>query len=176
MNVFDFAQDMEKSGQRFYGEMANRAREDGVKKVFRMLAQDEEKLLGRLRSLKDRFTEEGKKDVAVLERGINIFEKLRAKARDLNIENDVDAYHLAMDAEREVLDQYMKAADGTKNPEMRRVLLRIAALERRELEEIEKLYDFVNAPNEFLEWGEFSNLDEFHNFGRYEGVPKVSTE
>ena len=42
----------------------------------------------------------------------------------------------------------------------------LAAFERHELNEIEKLYDFANAPNCSLEWGEFSNLDEFHAFGR----------
>lgn len=49
---------------------------------------------------------------------------------------------------------------------MKRMLLRIAAMERHELNDLEQLFDFVNAPNESLEWGEFSNLDEFHNFGR----------
>jgi hypothetical protein len=49
------------------------------------------------------------------------------------------------------------------------LLRRIATEERRELESLRQLFDFVNAPNEFLAWGEFSNLNEFHNFGRGEG-------
>jgi hypothetical protein len=40
---------------------------------------------------------------------------------------------------------------------------------RRELESLCKLYDFVAASDEYLARGEFSNLNEFHNFGRDEG-------
>ncbi|HXV21623.1 MAG TPA: hypothetical protein VD811_11625 [Desulfuromonadales bacterium] len=51
----------------------------------------------------------------------------------------------------------------------RALFRRIASEERRELESLRKLYDFVDAPNEYLARGEFSNLNEFHNFGRDEG-------
>jgi hypothetical protein len=38
------------------------------------------------------------------------------------------------------------------------------------------IYDFVNAPTDDLEWAEFSNLDEFHNFGRYQDLRKGELE
>jgi hypothetical protein len=31
---------------------------------------------------------------------------------------------------------------------------------------VQNIYDFVNAPTQYLAWGEFSNLDEFRQFGR----------
>jgi rubrerythrin len=36
----------------------------------------------------------------------------------------------------------------------------LAAEERRHLNMVENIYDFVEAPRSFLAWGEFSNLRE----------------
>ena len=47
-----------------------------------------------------------------------------------------------------------------------RVLLRIAEEEHEHFNILENVFNFVNAPNQYLAWGEFSNLDEFRNFGR----------
>ena len=83
--------------------------------------------------------------------------------------DDLEAYHYVMRVEAAICRLYEDAARREPNPEVQGLLRRIATEERRELESLRRLYDFVNAPNEFLAWGEFSNLNEFHNFGRDEG-------
>lgn len=37
------------------------------------------------------------------------------------------------------------------------------------MEILQKLFDFANAPKEFLAWGEFSHLGQFHNFSHDQG-------
>ena len=78
-----------------------------------------------------------------------------------------EAYQLARDAEREVLCTYERATVAANGLALKKSLLLITAMERHELDEIEGLFDFTNVPNQSLSWGEFSNLDEFHDFGRY---------
>lgn len=167
MNVFEFAREIETSGERFYNEMAGRARADGVRHIFDMLAEDESRMLMDLQKLEERYGAI-MRDSRALDAGRNVFADLRRREDQLLVTSDVEAYRLAMMAERQVVDQYRAAIERESDPEVRGMLRQIVSMEERELDELERLCDFVDAPNRFLEWGEFSNLDEFHNFGRYE--------
>jgi rubrerythrin len=166
MRVLDFAQEVDRSGQRFYQELSARAEHPGIRKIFEMLASDEHQLLERFRTLEEHQTSIARYDSEALNESINVFEKLLRQSDRLDIHDDVAAYQLAMNAEREVVQQYEIAAERETQPEVQQLLKIIAQVEGRELEEIEQLYHFTNAPSEFLEWGEFSNSGEFHNFGR----------
>lgn len=163
MNVYRFVQEVDGSGRRFYEEMADRAENAGVKGVFHMLAEDEGKLLTRLQ---ERLADTRAYDSAALDRGVNVFEQLRRHEAGLLVADDVAAYQLALDAERDVVHQYETAIEQEEHPELRVVLAMVADEERRMLETLEQLYEFADSPNKFLAWGEFSNLGEFHNFGR----------
>lgn len=128
-----------------------------------MLAEDESLLLNRHQSLAKRGDSF---DAAALDRGVNVFEQLRRREDQIVVPGNVSAYRLALEAEREVLQQYRSAAQAEANPEVRRLLNKLAKDEQRHVEELESLYDFANAPNHYLAWGEFSNLGDYHNFGR----------
>lgn len=163
MKVLRFAQEIDESAQRFYEEMSDRTESLGIARIFRMLAEDEGQMLLRHRALASRGEAI---DAAALDEGVNVFEQLRRRESQLAVANDVAAYRLALEAEREVVSQYRCAAQKEAHPEVRRLLSRIARDEQEHVEELENLYDFANAPNHYLAWGEFSNLGEFHNFGR----------
>ena len=167
MNVFEFAREIESSGERFYGDMAALAREKGVSNIFGMLAEDEARMLADLQAMEGRHGT-ATPECRFLDSGSNVFAGLCQREGQLQVGSDLEAYRLAMLAERQIVGQYRAAIAQEPNPEVRALLERIAAMEQGELDELERLCDFVDAPNHFLEWGEFSNLDEFHNFGRYE--------
>ena len=103
-----------------------------------------------------------------LEEAPNIFKDVLDEQEALSVPDDLEAYNYVMKVEEGLCQLYENAADKENNEQVKNLLLKIAAQEHRELENLQKVYDFVNAPNEFLAWGEFSNLDEFHNFGRDE--------
>ena len=163
MKVLNFVQEIDKSGRLFYEEMASRVNDAGVKTVFRKLADDEVALLNRHRMLAPYGDSP---DSETLDERDNVFEHLRRQEERLPVGNDVAAYRLALDAERDLTKMYWRAANAEANPEVRELIVRVAQDEQRHMEEVESLYDFANAPNTFLAWGEFSNLGEFHNFGR----------
>lgn len=170
MNLYKFAQATERSGIRFYREMANRAAADGTRGVFSMLVADEENLLQKLEGFKRHYPEISQMECGDLKQEAIAFDEIRNKKSHSRISTDLDAYHLALEAEGRVVKQYQQAAAVESDPHTKKMLRWLAAFERHELNEIEKLYDFANAPNCSLEWGEFSNLDEFHNFGYYEDL------
>jgi len=168
MNVFDYAMETERSGRKFYRTVAEKTAVPGVRTIFTMMASDEEELLERFRAMKAAQTMT-LTDSLALEHAGNIFEDKLNELEALQIDNDLDAYYYVMQVEREICRLYEDAAGREPNPEVAKLLRRIAAEERRELESLRQVYDFVNAPNEYLAWGEFSNVGEFHNFGRDEG-------
>ena len=170
MNLYEYAQATEESGIRYYRELANCTKKDGVKGVFNMLAGEEKKLLAKIQLIQQRFPRMDNLNCRLLRKNTIVFDQLRKNSNHCGMETDLEAYRLAREAEEKIVSQYENAAKAEKNPQTKEMLLWLAALERRELREIETLYDFVNAPSESLEWGEFSNLDEFHNFGRYEDL------
>jgi rubrerythrin len=167
MNVIEYARETELSGVRFYQEMADRSDTEGVKRIFTMLAHDEELLLEKLQRLQEKNPEMGKQNIRVLNKNNNVFEKLRKQEDKINIGTDVEAYQLACTAEREILRTYEKATEKAEETELKKALIQLTAMEQHELTEIEGMLDFANTPNQSLAWGEFSNIDEFHDFGRY---------
>lgn len=164
MNILDFARDTERNGRRYYQEMAARTDHIGTRRIFSMLARDEERLLARLQRMEARLPTDGI-DSKALNKEVNVFRRLRRRSNQV-IRDDLDAYRLAIEAEQEVVRQYERALTVESDPQVRTLLRRIADQERNELDEIEQLYAFASAPLHSLEWGEFSNLGAFHNFGR----------
>lgn len=165
MKIIDFARAIDRSGQHYYEDLAEKAGHIGPQRIFKMLANDEETLLVRLQRIEERMGAGAAVDSTALNGRVNVFQRLQRRQRPV-VTDDVDAYRLALEAERAVLGQYEQALAAETEPEARRLLQRIADQERNELEAIEQLYAYTSAPQQYLAWGEFSNLSEFHNFGR----------
>ncbi len=163
MKVLSFAQTIDESARLFYEEMAARADNVGVRAIFHKLAEDEVALLNHHRVL---ALQGDIPDTETLDEGMNVFERLRHQEEYLQVADDVSAYRLALDAERDLTKLYWRAANTEANPEVKELIVRIAQNEQQHMEGVKSLYEFANAPNNYLAWGEFSNLGEFHNFGR----------
>jgi rubrerythrin len=168
MNVFDFAMNIERSGSRFYRQLAEKAEQKGLKTIFTMMAKDEEELLKKFQAMKTSVRTTTREDSMALEDAPNIYKDVLDEREALSVPDDLEAYNYVMKVEEDLCRLYENAAEKENNEQVKNLLLKIAAQEHRELETLRQVYDFVNAPNEYLAWGEFSNLDEFHNFGRDE--------
>lgn len=176
MNLYQYARNMEHSGIDFYRKLAESTQEEGIRRVFGMMAEDEQELLYKLEAFRSHYPEIGEMECGVLNRMAIPFDHICDNGRCELITTDLEAYELALEAERKVVQQYRDAAAREKNPGIRQMIEWMAALEQQELGKIEELHDFAEAPNRSLEWGEFSNLDEFHNFGYYEDLRKGKLE
>ncbi|PLX83633.1 MAG: ferritin [Desulfuromonas sp.] len=169
MNVFDFAIDLERSGRQFFQKLAEKSEHEGVRTIFAMMAEDEQELLEKFQAMRVSTQASTMEDSWALEYAKNVFQEGLNEYEALQIDNSLEAYNYVMKVEKDIYSLYLKAAERETNGDVKGLLLKIAEEERRELDNIRRVYDFVNAPNEFLAWGEFSNLGEFYNFGRDEG-------
>lgn len=167
MNVFDFAIKMEQDGKEFYEKLARETGHAGLRGIFTQLAADEQKHYEIFLALKSQTREAAMKDTPVLEQAKNVFEDLLArKAAIGSVKGDLEAYRHAMKLEADSFRLYEEAAEKDKDQAVKGLLLRIAGEEHKHFSVLQNIHDFVNAPSQYLAWGEFSNLDEFRQFGR----------
>lgn len=167
MNVFDYAMKMELDGKAFYEKLARETNVDGLTTIFNRLAEDEQKHYEIFLALKSQTQATAMEETTVLDESKNVFEKLVAEKEALGpVTGDLEGYRFAMKLEADSFRLYEDAAAKEQNADVKALLLKIAAEEQKHFEIVQNIYDFVNAPNQYLAWGEFSNLDEFRNFGR----------
>jgi rubrerythrin len=164
MNILDFAMEMDRSGRDYYRQLARKARTPGVRQVFGWMAREEERLMAEYRRMKEEVPDR-RADSAMLQMADNPF---RHQAGMTPPQDEQEAYQLILAMEGKACQLLQSAAMREADGSAREILRRVAAMECGELKEVEEVYDFVSAPSGYLAWSEFSNLDEFHNFGRYE--------
>lgn len=166
MNLFDFTQQVESDGRRVFRRLARQSDRAGVRRIFRWVARDEEDLSQKVQALQDRSQPHLSEESAALEKLAGRFRELARQTAATTADSDVAALDLAARYEEGVCRLFGEAADRETDPEAGALLRKLRDLECAEARELRNTYDFVNAPNEYLAWGEFSNLEEFHNFGR----------
>ena len=167
MDIFDFALKMETDAETYYKELAEQTKMEGIKGIFLDLAADEKKHFEIFKAMQARSDNAHMRDSEALENAKNTFEQLlKSKPAANDIQGNLDAYEHAMKMEAEAARVYEEAKARETSPEVKKLLQRVIEEEQKHFNIIQNVYDFVNAPNEFLAWREFSNLGEFHNFGR----------
>ncbi|HXE97792.1 MAG TPA: ferritin family protein [Dongiaceae bacterium] len=160
MNIFEFAMKMELDGKAYYEKLAAEAAVAGLKTIFVRLAADEQKHYDTILALKS-GTSETMADTTVLEDAKNLFADLMGDKNTVgSLKKSLDGYEHARKIEADSVRFYEDAAGKESNPDTARLLLRIANEERKHYNIMDNLYDFTLAPQNFLAWGEFSNLKE----------------
>jgi rubrerythrin len=167
MNVFDFAMKMEEDGKTYYEKLASQTSHPGLKTIFTRLAEDEQKHYEIFQKLKSSGIAPAMSDSTIIAEAKNVFEELSDEGKALKgIEGNLAAYQHAMKVEADSFRLYEKAANEENDPVTKNLLMKIAGEEHKHFNVLENVYHFVNAPNQYIAWGEFSNLDEFKQFGR----------
>jgi len=160
MNIFDFAMKMELDGKAYYEKLADETTVGGLKSIFTSLAADEQKHYETILTIKT-GTNLKMADTTVLEQAKNLFEELMGDKNIVgSLKKSLDGYQHARKIEADSVKLYEDMAKQVDNPETVQLLLRIANEERKHYNILDNLYDFVLAPQNFLAWGEFSNLKE----------------
>ena len=167
MSVFDYAMKMEIDGKAYYEKLARQTSLAGLRTIFTRLAEDEQKHYEIFRALQAGSKAPAMPESTALAEARNIFaEWLKDAGSAAGSEDDLAAYRQAMKLEADSFRLYEDAAAKEAVPGVRSLLLKIAGEEHKHFNILENIFHFVNAPNQYLAWGEFSNLDEFRQFGR----------
>jgi rubrerythrin len=160
MDIFEFAMQMEKDGEKYYRDLAEKVSDEGVSRIFLMMADDEVKHYNILAHMKSGMPE--MESTQVLSKARNIFGELRSKqgSFDFGIAQK-DALQKALEIEERSEKFYTEKSGEVKSEDQKALLLRIADEERRHVHLLDHMIEFFNRPSTWLDNAEFSNIEDY---------------
>ncbi|GAM09599.1 rubrerythrin [Geobacter sp. OR-1] len=161
MNAIEYMIEFEEDGLHLYDALACDSTDAEMRTTFNLLADSQRRHLTELLELRDRLGP-GLENSTLVERATHVTNgfRLLLESRDINreLKDDPDAVSHIMTSEENYIKMLEGMAKSEPIEEVRTLLGRMGEEEREHLETIVNIYDFVKAPHNFLEWGEFSNL------------------
>jgi rubrerythrin len=161
MDVYDYAMQLERDGEKYYREAAAACANKGLKKVFTMLADAEVIHFNLFKAMKEhepvRLPE-----ASLLKDVKNVFVRMKEEG-GLEGVNDaqIELYRKAQDIEKQTEDFYLSKAPLAEGPAEKETFLRVAGEEHKHYLLLERIIDFVSRPEQWLEDAEFYHLEEF---------------
>lgn len=161
MDIYDFAMKMEKDGEAYYRELAERTGNSGLRNILAMLADAEMRHYHLFRGLRENSPVEAS-DSPILEEVKNVFVKLKEQERAAGVDSsEADLYRKAQAIEEESRDFYRSKAEEVGDEARREIFLRIAEEEQKHYLILENIIAFVSRPEQWLEDAEWYHLDEY---------------
>lgn len=161
MNALDFMTRFEEDCLRFYETLGSDERNRELSELYGLLADSQRKHLDALEAVKKAVRSSDAESVLV-ERAGHVMNGFRQVlfTHDImkEMRHDRDAFAHVLHAEEEMIKLCEGMAKAEPNVNTKALLAWLAESEKRHLMEIEEIYDFVESPGCYLEWGEFANL------------------
>jgi rubrerythrin len=138
----------ELDGYSFYRRFARQTDDPGARAMFERLAEDEVMHLELLRYTKTVLEESGQwaeYQGLALEpvRGAPIFSRQRVEQNVVAYTSDLSALRVAYLIEKDAVDFYRRAAQGTTDPDGKRMFLDLVKMEQGHLDLLEGEYNFL---------------------------------
>jgi rubrerythrin len=159
MNIFEYAMKLEKDGEKYYRELADKINSPGIKNILIMLADDEVKHYNIFKNMSEK-TEPSMQETEVLKKSRNILTKMQGKEIEPNI-GEKEMYRKAQDLEKKTQDFYEKKSSEVHDAAQKKLFLKIAEEEKRHYFLLENIINFVSRPETWLEDAEFNHLEEY---------------
>ena len=155
MNVYEYSMKVEKEGEAYYREMAAAAQNNGLKKIFTMLADEEVKHYNVFKNMMKK-EDMNLEDLDLITDTKTIFQTL-LEEKD-NVTFDVDQIQFYKDAiarEENSHDFYAEKAKDIKNDKEKEIFLHIAKEEIKHKEVLEEIVIFLEEPADWVASAEF---------------------
>jgi rubrerythrin len=159
MDIFDIAITMEVKGAAFYRDLAKRASSEGFKKIFLMLAEDEDRHKETFEAMKEGSSVTVKTTNAK-ERAADIFKQF-SKDEILKEESELSLYEEALEIELKSIEYYTAHLDETEDAKQRKVIEEIIAEERNHYDLIDQIIIMVERPDRWIEQAEFGVREDY---------------
>ena len=161
MNTLEFLIGFEKDCLCFYQTLAEQTTDPELKGLYGLLADTRKLHQDMLEAVRETVRGEDLKS-ELAERAGHVDNGCRIALfnHDLmkEMRNDRDAFEHVVHTEDEMIKLCEGMAKAEEAENVKALLNWFVEDEKRFREEMEGIYEFVEAPHSFLEWGEFSNL------------------
>lgn len=163
MRIFDYAMQMEKDGEKYYRELAEKCPHTGLTTIFNMLADEEVKhhdvLLQISKDRKAQMTEG-----TIREDVKNIFAEMTEDGAKFDFSvSEIGLYWKAQEIEQKSRNFYLEKAKSISSPQEKELFFKIADEERLHYLMLESIIEFVSRPEpgNWLENAEWYHTDEY---------------
>ncbi len=155
MNVYEYAMKVEKEGETYYREMAEKANNPGLKRIFTMLADEEVK---HYHVFKNMMNDEKVKldNLNLITDTKTIFETLKAQKNEVDLDiEQINFYKDAIAREENSYDFYIYEASKLKDKNEKEIFLKIANEEIKHKKILEEIVLFLEEPASWVASAEF---------------------
>jgi rubrerythrin len=160
MDIYEYAMQMEKDGENYYRQLAEKTTDKGLKTILAMLADEEVMHYNVIKNMKT--SQPTLAETTLLNDAKNIFAQIRDsnEALDTNL-GQIELYKKAQDIEKKSQDFYQEKADEVEEEYQKGLFLRLAKEEKKHYFLLENIIEFVSRPEQWLEDAEFNHLEEY---------------
>ena len=160
MDIFQFAKQIELDGISFYQEAANNTTLPGLKKIFELLINEEQKHYFYFDVLAQDFKTEPMKPFPVSD-AKDIFRQLREnnEGDDLTVEQ-IKIYEKAWEFEKRSEKFYREQAALITDDKQKTLIMLIAEEEKKHVLFVGELVAYLTRPSQWVEHADFSQLKD----------------
>jgi rubrerythrin len=160
MNALEMAMTMETDAIRFYTEAAQKTRYPAGKKMFLTVTEDEKRHLQMVSEIVKGLNVTIK-DVSPMKNVKSVFETMKAEMmhRVEATTDELEAFKIAMEMEKESVTFYKKTLAGAKKEKERALLERLVQEEEQHYAIFSNTYQFLANTGNWFMWEELSIVD-----------------
>jgi rubrerythrin len=162
MNIYKYAMKMEKDGENYYRELANKTEDIGLRNILKMLADEEVRHYNIIEQMMKSKASAELAETGILKKVKNIFIKIKGKNLVFNFDlPQINFYRKAREIEEKSYKFYIEMSDKVEIESQRKVFLKLAGEEKKHMFLLENLVEFVSRPETWIENAEFNHLDDY---------------
>ncbi len=160
MDIFEYAMQMEKDGENYYRNLAQKTTNKGIKTILTMLADDEAKHYSAIEKMKTARPQMA--ETTILIHAANIFAEMKDSDDEFDFDIDqTELYRKAQDIEEESQNFYLEKAAEVKEDYQKDIFLKLAEEEKKHYFLLENIIQLLSRPETWLEDAEFYHLEEY---------------
>ncbi len=162
MNILEFAMQMEKDGEAYYRELAEKAGNAGLATILNALADEEVKHYNIFNAMNTGSRAEFTTSTLLTDVK-NIFLEMKDKGeKTFDFEKEAKEHYLkAQELEKKSEDFYLEKMEEVDDEHQKSLLKKIAAEEHHHYNVLGNMIELVQRPDTWLEDAEWRNLDEY---------------
>ena len=159
-NIFEYAMQMEKDGEDYYRQLAQKAGNKGMKTILTMLADEEVKHYNALEKIQTQKTQIAESEILTDAKNVFVQIKESGESFDFDI-NQAELYKKARDIEEKSRDFYKQKANEVAEEYQKELFLKLAIEEQKHYILLDNIIEFVSRPEHWLENAEFFHSEEY---------------
>ncbi|ODS33572.1 MAG: hypothetical protein SCARUB_01306 [Candidatus Scalindua rubra] len=159
MDIYEFAMQMEKDGENYYRDLAQKVDNKGLKNILSFLADAEVKHHDILKKMKDNEKTQ-LSETKILSDVKNVFEKMKEENDTSGADtSQIELYKDALEIEKKNHEFFLEKAEEVEDQAQKEILLKLADEEESHCTILENIINFVSQPDSWLEDAEWYHLE-----------------